>query len=246
MSTCDSFISRSPSEEPHGWHHVCVRVFRGWGVRSLWPDDRQAGGVGGGQICRLKEAALLFTSVQRKTKMHLLCMTWMITAKPEHPAGDAGLFSPVFRSWDWTLTLTFCWAFRATRSSRLETWAPASSHSTTLTSSLLLKPLRGKRCARRPWAWCCRRGNTRRSSHRIPLVRAYQHSRFITPLKPWCLGRIMCINVVFLQTCSLLLAPAAAGETTFGLTGTWPCSWETEVSSTGSLSPPSVLEGVKF
>lgn len=159
--------------------------------------------------------------------MYLLHRTWITTAKPEHPAGDAGLFfSPVFRSWDWTQTWTFCWAFRATRSLRLETWAPASSHSTTLTSSLLQKLLRGKRCARRLWVWCCRRGSTRRSSHRIPLVRAHWHNRFIITF-----AVIMCINVAFLQTCSLLLAPAAAGGTTFGLTGTWLCSWETEVST---------------
>lgn len=89
---CVSFISPSPSEEPHDWHHVCVCFSRGRGVCSLWPDDRQAGGVGRGQIRCLEEATLLFTSVQCKTKMHLLRRTWITTAKNEHSAGDAGLF----------------------------------------------------------------------------------------------------------------------------------------------------------
>lgn len=129
----------------------------------VWGEDRSAA---------LKK--LRYCLRQYNVRQRRVFTTWIITAKPEHPVGDVGVFSPVFRSWDWTRTLTFCWVFRATRSSRLETWAPASSHSTTLTSSLLRKLPRGKLCARRPWAWCCRRGNTRRSSHRIPLVRAYQ------------------------------------------------------------------------
>lgn len=182
-------------------------------------------------MCCLKEAAVLFTSVQRKSEMDLLFTTWI---HPERPAGDLGLFPPVCRLWDWTLTLTFCWVFRATRSSRPERWAPASSRSTTLPSSPLRKLLWGRPCARRSWAWCCRRGSTRRSLLRVPLVRVHQHCRGLTPLKPRRLGRLMSANVVFLQTSSLLLAPAAAGGATFGLTGTWLCSWETEVSSTGT------------
>lgn len=145
---------------------------------------------------------------------------------PKHLAGDVCAPPPaVFRSWDWTLTLTSCWVFRAIQSSRRGTWAPASSRSTTLTSSLPPKLLRGKRCARRPWAWCCRRGNTRRSSHRSPTVRPHQHSWW--PL--CCFSDLTFINL-FLQICSLLLAPAAAGETTFSSAGTWPCSWGTKVS----------------
>lgn len=85
MPAWQLYLSESPGEEPHGWHNVCVRVFRGWGVRSLWPNDRQAGGVGRGPIRCLKEAAVLFTSVQRKTEMHLLCMAWTLTAKPWTP-----------------------------------------------------------------------------------------------------------------------------------------------------------------
>lgn len=147
---------------------------------------------------------------------------------PKRPAGDAGVLSPRCRSWAWTPTLTSCWVYRATRSSRPETWPPASSRSTTPTSSPPPKPPQGRRCARRPWAWCCRRGNAHRSSRRIPPVRARRHNG---TAEPRCLGGLTGTDASP-QTSSLLLAPAAAGETTFSSTGTWLCSWETEVSGT--------------
>ena len=77
----------------------------------------------------------------------------------------------VLRSWDWTLTSISCWVSRATQSLRLGTWRPASSPSTTPTCSPLPQLPLGKPSARPPWAWCCRRGNTHRTSHTHPQVR---------------------------------------------------------------------------
>lgn len=77
----------------------------------------------------------------------------------------------VLRSSDSTLTSTSCSAFRVTQSLRPEMWAPASFLSTTLISSPPHELLLGQQSVRRRWGWCCRRGSTRRSSHRAPLVR---------------------------------------------------------------------------
>lgn len=224
---------------------MCVCVSRGRGVSSLWPDDRQAGGVGRGQIGCLKEATLLFKSIQCKTKMYLLHRTWITTAKPEHPAGDADLFCSCLQIVGLNTNVNFLLSLSGHpefEAGNVSTSFIPQHHADLFPAAKA--PAGETLCQAALGLVLQERQHTQEFTQNSSGESSLAQSLY-NPLKLWCFGVIMCINVAFLQTCSLLLAPAAAGGTTFGLTGTWLCSWETEVSTTAitELYRPLVFWG---